>query len=149
MLGMMAAAGQGAWAGWRATVPMTVVMKGAQSIGLLGEAPPRKITRRVLRAFGVGTNMDDAKTQAVTTLAHLGFGAGMGALYAVLRKAGVVPRHPLSGAAFGALVWASSYVGWVPKLGIMPPPEKDRPLRPQVMLLAHLVYGVSLERHLS
>jgi hypothetical protein len=38
----------------------------------------------------------------------------------------------------------TSYQGWIPALGIMPPASEDRPDRPRVMLLAHLVYGAIL-----
>ncbi|MFO0618822.1 MAG: hypothetical protein U0414_39900 [Polyangiaceae bacterium] len=103
----------------------------------------------MLRAVGLEGETTHSERSVATLVAHLGFGAGLGALYAVLRKHRLVPRHPATGAAFGALVWLSSYAGWVPKLGIMPPPSKDRPFRPSVMLLAHLVYGASLERRLA
>ena len=47
-------------------------------------------------------------------------------------------------ALFGIAVWAVSYAGWVPKLGLMQPPSRDRPGRPTAMILAHLVYGATL-----
>ncbi|MCA1665862.1 MAG: DUF1440 domain-containing protein, partial [Thermomicrobia bacterium] len=50
----------------------------------------------------------------------------------------------LHGMVFGSLVWVTSYQGWIPALGIMPPASDDRPDRPRVMFLAHLLYGALL-----
>jgi len=37
-----------------------------------------------------------------------------------------------------------NYAGWIPKVGIMPPPSRDRMGRPTSMILAHVVYGATL-----
>ena len=57
-----------------------------------------------------------------------------------------MPRVPgwLVGAVYGLGVWAVSYKGWIPALGILPPPERDRPGRPVIMVAAHVVYGLVL-----
>ena len=44
----------------------------------------------------------------------------------------------------GLSVWAVSYQGWVPALGILPKASEDRPARPAVMVAAHVVYGAVL-----
>jgi len=46
--------------------------------------------------------------------------------------------------AFGLGVWAASYVGWIPALGLLPPPGKDNPRRAWTILTAHVVYGAIL-----
>jgi hypothetical protein len=50
-------------------------------------------------------------------------------------------------------VWALSYQGWVPALGILPPASRDQPGRQWTMVAAHVVYGVVLgameRRHAS
>jgi hypothetical protein len=48
------------------------------------------------------------------------------------------------GAVYGAAIWATMYGHVLPALGLMAPPERDRPGRPIVMLAAHLVYGAAL-----
>lgn len=64
------------------------------------------------------------------------------------RPLSAVPRPPFptvaAGMVFGAAVWFISYQGSVPALGIMAPPSRDRPGRPQAMLAAHLVHGAVL-----
>jgi hypothetical protein len=129
--------GLGALAGVLATVPMTAVMLGAQRLGLLGEAPPKKITEDLLDP-PPGTKL------AATAVTHLGFGGMAGALFGALRRPRSTVRAAVEGVAFGTAVWAASYAGWVPALGILPPPDEDRADRQATMLVAHWVYGATL-----
>ena len=130
----------GAAAGLISTCTMTAVMAIARGVGVLGEPPPRMISRRLLARLGVGPSRGRALDR-VTAAAHLGFGAVMGTLFALgSRRRGAV----LQGAVFGLGVWAVSYAGLLPKLGLMPRPSVDRPGRPLSMVLAHLVYGGTL-----
>lgn len=135
-----AALGQGALGGAAGTAAFTGWMKGAQRAGLLGELPPRKITRKALQA--TGAEPSPKTLDAATVLTHLGFGVATGALFGVLSRR-LHPRVPgvVQGAIWGSIVWAASYAGWVPALDIMPPPQKDRPDRPLVMFLGHLIFG--------
>jgi uncharacterized membrane protein YagU involved in acid resistance len=114
-------------------------MKGAQRAGLLGELPPRKIARKALASAG-----EPSKTaiDVATVVSHLGFGLATGALFGVISRR-LHPRVPgaVQGAVWGSVVWAASYAGWVPALDIMPPPQKDRPDRPWVMFLGHIIFG--------
>ncbi|MEJ7655335.1 MAG: DUF6789 family protein [Chloroflexia bacterium] len=85
--------------------------------------------------------------RAMSLAAHFGFGIASGGLFGALhrRLADVVNVHPiLTGVVFGTLVWAVSYMGWVPALSIMPSPDRDRPSRPWAMVIAHWVYGATL-----
>ena len=133
----------GGAAGVGATAAMTGVMAAAKAGGILGESPPRAITRR-------GAEKVTGETPpAVTPLAgalHVGFGTSMGVLYGVTVGRSRRPLPELWGAAFGLAVWAVSYAGWVPALGLMPPPQRDRPGRQPANVVAHLVYGAALGR---
>jgi hypothetical protein len=135
---------RGALAGAAATGAMTAVMFGAQRAGLLGRMPPHKITATALRWVRPWTT-SRRKTKALASMGHLGFGMAAGALYGALagRTGDRRPSVP-GGLGFGALVWVASYAGWLPSLGLMPAPHRDRPGRPPAMLLAHLVYGAVL-----
>lgn len=141
---------RGAAAGVTATTLMSGVMRTAKRVGLLDELPPRTITKAALDALGAGKSGEPTETVA-TSVAHYGYGAAMGALFAaIVHKVPIPGPTWLKGAVFGLLVWVFSYVGWVPAAKILPPPTKDRPGRPAVMVAAHLVYGgllgASLER---
>ncbi len=134
----------GAVAGALATVAMSGVMFAARRAGLMGEMPPEKITARLLDRIGWGSRSKETQ-DALASLTHVGFGAAAGSLFGALERGLRIPGPPvLAGMLFGAGVWFVSYQGWVPALGIMPPPDKDRPGRPEAMLLAHLVYGAAL-----
>lgn len=134
----------GAIGGAIGTAGMSALMLAAGKAGLMGEQPPDKIAGAALDALGV--HEPDGKVQdAVATALHFVFGTGAGVLFGVLHRR--LPfRAPgaLYGMLFAAIIWGTSYQGWIPGLGIMPLASEDRPDRPRVMLLVHLVYGVIL-----
>lgn len=149
----------GAAAGAAATMAMSMLMLVAQRSGLLGRTPPRHIVEHTLSHLHIRTKVSRRNRQLLTAVAHFGFGAAQGALYAALHQ--WVARHPqppleaprpeitvapsaATGVPFALLVWAVSYAGWIPALGILPSPARDRPGRPMSMVLAHVVYGVAL-----
>jgi uncharacterized membrane protein YagU involved in acid resistance len=78
----------------------------------------------------------------LTTASHAGFGAGAGALYGA--TAWVWPPSVWTGVLFGLAVWLVSYRGWIPALGLMPPPEQDAQGRTVTTAAAHVVYGATL-----
>lgn len=138
-----AGAGSGAAAGSVATVAMSGVMAAARAAGVLGEAPPRILAHRAASAAGGRPDSRGAR-DLLAVLAHLGFGAIGGAAYALVRRRIPSGPGPLAGAVWGLLVWAVSYRGWIPALGLLPPPSRDRRGRPTAMVVAHVVYGAAL-----
>ena len=130
----------GAVRGTVATVAMTVPMLVAPD-AVMGRRPPKQITVGMLRKLRPDPG-NEGERNALSTLAHLGFGAGMGSLFSVAR-AQLHPPGPavLHGVAYGLGVWATSYKGWIPALGLLPPPERDRPGRQGVLVFAHVLYG--------
>ena len=122
---------RGALAGGVATVAMSGVMLAGGR--LVGRQPPEAIVdAAVARTTGSPPPRD--VTRLLATAAHLGFGAALGAAYALL------PRR-VPGVAVGLAVWVLSYEGWVPALGALPPASQDRTARPIVMIVAHVVHG--------
>ncbi len=131
---------EGAAAGLVATVAMSAVMLGAKRMGVLGEPPPRRLVRRLMAPL-VGGRPRGKLLDAAAVLAHFGFGATMGSVFALLPAS---RQTTLGGASFGLAVWASNYAGWLPKAGLMPAPRNDRPGRPTSMIAAHVAYGATL-----
>ena len=126
------------------TAAMSAVMQAAHKAGLIKTHPPEEIAEAALDAAQGPEHSEETQDRLALGL-HFAFGAGMGAVFAVLHRRLKLPiPGVLHGVLFGTLVWAVSYKGWVPALGIMPPPERDQPGRPQSMLLAHWVYGAVL-----
>ena len=128
---------RGAAAGAVATVPMSAVMLALRRP--MGEQPPDAITTEA--AHAVGASPTERQADAMAVVAHLGFGAVTGAAYALAPRLG---PPVLRGVVTALGVWAVSYQGWVPALGILPKASEDRPARPAVMIAAHVVYGAVL-----
>ena len=138
-------AGEGAAGGAMATLAMSALMLAAGRIGLMGRYPPEKLASFTLARLGVGPLARWKADGPLAALLHLAFGASLGAAFSLLpaRVRHVAPE-PLVGAAFGTLVWLVSYWGWIPTLGVLPPPDRDRADRQISMLVAHWVFGAAL-----
>ncbi len=133
----------GAMAGFLATVPMSVAM-GALHRRLPREdrrpLPPRKVMMRLAGALGLRQGMGERQRQVATAAGHFAYGAAGGALYARLCNALALPLA-LGGPAFGLAVWAASYLGVLPTLGLMRP-ATEHPVRYNaLMIVSHLVWG--------
>jgi hypothetical protein len=128
---------RGAVAGTVATGAMSALMLAAGR--RMGEQPPDAIAKKA--AGFVGADPSESQADAMAVGLHVGFGATVGAVYALLPRVGppVVRALAVSMAVYGA-----SYQGWVPALRILPPADEDRPARQKTMIAAHVVYGVVL-----
>jgi hypothetical protein len=135
----------GAAAGAAAIFPMTAWMLIGQASTRHGEQPPKRILRKVAHRAQIPASRFGPTTLLATAAAHVGVGAGCGALYA----AAVRRSTPLRGMMFGTAVWAVSYAGFLPALKLMPPPHRDKPGRVATILTAHLVYGAALHAALT
>lgn len=65
-----------------------------------------------------------------------------GTLYGLSLTTRVVPA-PLSGALFGMAVWAASFEGWMPALGIMERTTSKPVPKWAAPLMGHLIFGVT------
>ena len=74
---------KGAAAGTAATAAMSLLMLGAHRLGLLGEPPPRRLTRRLLSPLGPLTQSGGA-LDVTALVAHFSYGASMGSLFGLL-----------------------------------------------------------------
>jgi len=142
----------GAVAGLIATVPMTIVMlkwhkhlPARQRYAL----PPRLITDRIAARTPLPNGLIPPPGTKRTLLAHFAFGAAAGSIFAVGQtQAGNRNSASLS-IGYGLLVWAVSYLGWVPAARLMPPATRQPAARNMMMIAAHIVWGASLGLALS
>jgi uncharacterized membrane protein YagU involved in acid resistance len=135
---------EGVVAGGLATVCMSLLMLGSKKLGVQGEHPPKRIVEAALSATG-DTQPPLQKVLPLAAAVHVGFGMAAGGVFALIQQKFHLKKMPiLQGAGYGLLVWAVSYKGWIPALGILPPAERDRPGRVKTMIAAHLVYGAVL-----
>ena len=98
----------GGLAGAFATLPMTAAMRRLHERLPPGERhplPPRELVE------AAGSGLPAALTgRDATMLAHFGYGALAGALFAGLFRSRSLP----AGVGFGLAVWGASYLGWIP-----------------------------------
>ncbi|MDB5340191.1 MAG: hypothetical protein JWN70_5810 [Planctomycetaceae bacterium] len=137
---------RGTLSGLLATIPMTLVMEGLRRNLPVHERyplPPRLIMASVTAQTGARVYLTNEQEEELAWCAHYLFGALMGAVYGA-----ITPRtasHPFArGALFGCCVWAASYQGWLPALGILPAATHHPTRRVLLMIAAHVIWGVTL-----
>jgi uncharacterized membrane protein YagU involved in acid resistance len=136
----------GALAGLTATLPMTLFMQQMHQQLPPHERyplPPSEIVEELTEQAGMADQIDQSEHMALTLLAHFGYGAATGALYAPLAQA-LEPPAVLGGAVFGLGVWSASYLGLLPAMGVLRPATEHPARRNALMLGAHLVWGITL-----
>jgi hypothetical protein len=136
----------GSLAGLTATVPMTAVMEVLHRQLPADERyplPPRQVTMRLAEEAGVEDHLDESERTGLTLLNHFGYGAATGALYGLLPRVNAVPPV-VGGIAYGLAVWAGSYLGLLPALGILSPATRHPARRNALMIAAHVVWGAVL-----
>jgi uncharacterized membrane protein YagU involved in acid resistance len=136
----------GAVAGFVATVPMTLFMEALHQRLPAHERyplPPSEIVEKLTADVGAREQVDAPEHIALTLLAHFGYGAATGAVYAPLARA-LHPPPLLSGVTFGLAVWGASYLGLLPALGILRPATTHPARRNALMIGAHVVWGAAL-----
>ena len=133
---------RGSLVGAAATIPMSAVMLASQRAGLMSKHPPERVVERGAHAADLAP--DETAVDVAASMTHVAFGAAAGLAFGLLRPRLLAVPPEATALAWGLVIWAVSYFGWVPALGIVPPPSEDRPGRAWTMALAHVVYGVSL-----
>lgn len=126
---------------------MTVFMNP----GVVGKLPqrwrpntfvPRQVVQWAEAVVGRPEALDERQEAIASAIAHVGYGATMGAIYGAI----VGPRRDRSaatrGAAWGLLIWAAGYEGWMPAAGVRPATTHQPPSKWPVQIGNHIVYGV-------
>jgi len=125
----------GGVAGFVATMAMTSAMRR-----LHGKLPakerypltPREIVDSALHP-------PPSAAPDLTIAAHFAYGAACGALLAAAN-----PRISRAGGSLaGAAIWLTSYMGWIPALGVLEPATRHPVRRNLAMIAAHLSWGWS------
>lgn len=145
--GLLPAWAAGALAGMLATGPMSLVMQALFRRLPRQEQyplPPRQITEEVAEKAGVEPALGGERgKRAATWLAHFGYGAAVGSLYPLTTGKLKLP-HVVRGLLFGLVVWAGSYMGWLPAFNILPHATRIPIRRNALMVAAHLVWGTTI-----
>ena len=136
----------GAAAGFLATVPMSLSM--LIGWGLLPgrekyHLPPRLITEEISEKLGIENHLVEKEMIRLTILSHFGYGVLSGALYALFDHK-LRMHSALKGALTGVAIWLESYLGWLPAMDILPPATRHPWRRNLLMILAHVIWGMTL-----
>jgi hypothetical protein len=137
----------GAAAGLAATIPMTGVIALCQSslplADQLNAPPPHQVAMDVAEALSLKPHLELDERLILTLLSHFGYGAAAGTVYG-LATSDNAPAPALRGVGFGCLVWAGSYLGWLPAAGFRAAAHRMSLRRNLMMLGAHVVWGAAL-----
>lgn len=113
---------------------MTGVFAAFDAAGWLGQLPPRQLVDRVV------SPPDDRRADAITMVAHFGYGAVLGSAYSAATRS----PSMIGGALFGVSVCAATYEGVLPLLHIRQPLHRDSAPEIAAMIIAHIAYGAGL-----
>ncbi len=134
----------GALAGAMATVPMTLILFGvAPFLPHVKAFPPKMAVKMVTEKAGLWQLLSARQRSWLSWGGHFGYGALMGSVYVRIAKKYRVSGVG-SGVAFGLAVWAGSYLGMLPALGIKQPLRKSYWDDHVQLVAAHLVWGAVL-----
>lgn len=136
---------QGAVAGCVATAPMTMVMTVLHRMLPRREQyplPPSEIVEQIEETIGVEQHMNEQQHLGLTLFGHFGYGAAVGAGYALVHKQ--LPFGKIAnGIVYGLLVWTVSYLGLLPVAGVSRPATEHPARRNALMIAAHVVWGAA------
>jgi hypothetical protein len=141
---LLAESWKGAVAGFAATAPMTVVMWGLDRSWRVSEQklPPEQITRNIARRTGLSRFLDRGGKKAASWGSHFGYGTAGGAAYPLTVER--LPASPaVKGPLYGLLIWALSYLGWLPAAGIMAPSTRQSRRRNIALVSSHVIWGLT------
>lgn len=140
---------RGALAGAVGTAVMTLMKEKVASRVMPAEMlpdefAPRKVVEWVEEKAGEPHALTGPQEQKAAMAAHFAYGAGSGAVYALLRD-GLMEDlpAPLAGMMFGVGLWAVGFEGWMPAAGVQEATTAKPPKKWPAPIMMHLVYGAS------
>lgn len=137
---------RGIWASVMATSSMTLAMfQRFTKLPLTQRQPlpPAQLTHEIGSKSGITDNLSRETKAELTLLSHYGYGAACGITYALLAPK-IAGASIVKGSLFGLAVWAGSYYGVIPGLGLHPSAQRMSKERNMMMAIAHIVWGASL-----
>lgn len=137
----------GAAAGLTATAAMTLLMKPVVGQVLSerwrpAEFVPKQIIEWAEERLAGQQILTERQEWIAAAAAHAGYGATMGALYAVINPPGSGRTPAIDGALWGLIVWMFGYEGWMPAAGVRPATTSFPPTRWPLPILNHVLFGV-------
>ncbi len=127
------------------TTVMSIAFPVTKKAGMVpGKLEPKEIAENFEEKFGVRDYLPKPVFEASWVMLHFGYGTISGVAYALAqRTVSDLERSALIGPLFGILLWAFGYCGWLPLLGLYPPPAHVPKRKVAANILAHVVYGTA------
>jgi uncharacterized membrane protein YagU involved in acid resistance len=142
----LGAACAGALAGLIATAPMTAVMvaiyRQLPRQQRNKQLPPEQITLAMAKSVDIDEDLSRTGEKVLIGAGHFGYGAACGAVYGLYADR-IQAASLKEGATFGLGVWAASYLGWLPAMGVRRSATEELAGTNLMMIASHLVWGVS------
>lgn len=133
----------GTIAGLVGTIPMSIFMLVMHRILPAWQRyalPPKEITKEMAERADIRQYMDKQQLLGASLVSHFGYGATMGTLYAALTRRIALPPV-FKGIMFGLVIWAFSYLGWLPLAGFSEAATEEPMRRNVLMVVAHIIWG--------
>lgn len=131
-----------ALAGSLAAACMTVVRMAARRRGVIEKTVPQAAEEWLSHRSGLGRNAHPLLHHLADQALHIGYGATLGAGYALATRAR--PRHAVArGLAYGVATWLAGSWLLLPRLRAKQAAWRRRPSENAVDLLAHLIFGAA------
>jgi hypothetical protein len=111
-----------------------------KSVPRAREDPGEFMVRAAERATG---KLPKPLEKSAAMALHTGYGTMFGVAYSLLRRRSRERSSLADGMALGSAVYAASYFGWLPALGLTRPVWKQRPLEIAGELWRHVAYGIA------
>jgi hypothetical protein len=122
-----------------AAMAMTGMRALTVNLGIVDQTPPQAVFRQ--KARGLMLVVPRNKRRAAVELFHWAYGAGGGAVFALLP--GRLRRRRWAGPGYGLAIWLGFELGLAPALGLSQA-KKLRPVDRAGLAADHLLYGLVL-----
>lgn len=131
----------GALGGVGGTLVLTALRKTLARAGLVHTTAPEQVVAR-LEEIGALEGWSPVAKRALAVSAHLAYGVGSGAAFALLRRdRGDAKTEAAVGSALGVLAWGVGWSSWLPLLGVHSPPWAQQTPKVLLPVLDHAVFG--------
>lgn len=123
---------------------MSAAMLALKKAGMEpGELQPKKVTQSAEKKIGIREYLPERAFEVSWVMLHFGYGSTSGVIYTLANRIFPVDRPTLVGTFFGVLLWAIGYCGWLPLLGLYPPPTQEPKRKVIANILSHITYGTT------
>jgi uncharacterized membrane protein YagU involved in acid resistance len=139
-------ASKSAFGGLISTIPMTIFMSSLfKKLPTHEQAPlpPRTIAMKLAEEANVKKDLSEKQKYIFTLFGHYSYGAFASSFFFPLMKRLSISNY-VGGACYGLLVWAGSYLGWLPLTRLYKSATKMSYRRNALMIGAHIIWGLSL-----